>query len=70
VACALSRVITAPGLKARVRDRVLGEVELPERTGVVLTTQYTNLSPLLAGAPIRLSERHAKVRRGGYHNAG
>jgi len=37
---------------------------------VVLTTQYTNLSALLAGAPIRLSERHAKVRRGGYRNAG
>jgi hypothetical protein len=34
---------------------------------VVLTTQYTNLSPLVAGLPIRLSGRHAKVRRDGYH---
>jgi hypothetical protein len=36
---------------------------------VVLTTQYTNLSPPLTGPPIRLTERHAKVRRDGYRAA-
>src|SRR5262245_28187245 len=33
-----------------------------ERAVVVLTTQCTNLSAVVAGLPIGLSRRHAKVR--------
>ncbi len=33
---------------------------------VLLTRQHPNLSLLVAGPTIRLSTRHAKIRRGGY----
>jgi hypothetical protein len=40
-----------------------------ERVVVDPTPQHTNLSLLVAGLTIRLSSRHAKVRRGGYRKS-